>query len=458
MLKRFICLLFALILLLTVSSSVSFASDESSSGVGNTSWNKVLISQSEVGMPKGCTTCTFHLILQNSGLLKSEFQLSGRIATTSNAIFNKFNKFTDMSSNPDGYHSDFSLTCQNVSFFNKVCIDGSNWRLSADKSVGNSDANVATSWAIVGLGGKDFRNMSDSEVLTAIKTFYNNGYWLAISVIYEKRATHKSNGPQGYRGDHFVMLGGVAENDFFINDPAGGRITAFSKAMSSSEGRYKVMSVVPIKNDKCSPMSLAGGAVPINTSDQSNAASLGLTVEQVSGAGVINGVSGGYFTEDQLSAYCKLTETNIQDLYLDSATREGLDQDSLQGLAGWEKAVNNNKMEHGFIKTMRVAIMMFGILLILYAVFLYLAFWVDKINTIVDIEMLNLLTFGKLHVAGDEEPSTYSITKEGSKSVSHKDIIFICLTAIGFGILIITGSFYRIMAWLVNWALRLTKF
>lgn len=165
----------------------------------------------------------------------------------------------------------------------------------------------------------------------------------------------------------------------------------------------------------------------------------------------------GYWTEDQLSAYCKLTEINIQELYLDGATREALTQDELSGLANWQLNVRMQEEEHGFIRFLRTLSMFIGIILVVWAMLFYTAYWIDKTNNILPIEFVFLLSFGKLRISGDENDSTYSFNSGSSakvKMINHKDCIFICVIAVGAGFLLITGIFYSIVQGFVNKALQ----
>lgn len=159
----------------------------------------------------------------------------------------------------------------------------------------------------------------------------------------------------------------------------------------------------------------------------------------------------GYWTEDQLSAFIKLSEDNIQTNYLDNATRDNLSQSDLSNLANWEDNVNNSKKEYGFIAIMRIIVMWIGIIFTIYILLLYLAYWFDRINSIIDLDVLSILTFGKLHVAFDEKEANFSLGKKQDRmTVRHRDILFICITGLIFGTLLITGTFYKLIAGIVN--------
>lgn len=166
-------------------------------------------------------------------------------------------------------------------------------------------------------------------------------------------------------------------------------------------------------------------------------------------------LASGYYTEEQLSSYIKLKETNIAEQYLTKATRDNLNQSDLENLASWEDNVNNSKKEYGFIAWMRIIVMWVGIIFTIYIFLLYLAYWFDKLNSIIDLDVLSIMTFGRLHVAIDDKEANFSLGKKQDRmTVSHKDILFICITGLIFGTLLITGVFYKVVANFVNMILR----
>lgn len=164
---------------------------------------------------------------------------------------------------------------------------------------------------------------------------------------------------------------------------------------------------------------------------------------------VLNTMS-GYWSEDQISAYIELTEDNIQEEYLNEATRENLSQNDLYNLVQWEDKVRFDKKEDGFIAFMRILVMWVGIIFTIYIFLIYLAYWFDKLNSIIDLDVLSILTFGRLHVAMDEKEANFSLgRKQDRMTVNHKNICFICITGLIFGTLLITGKFYQMVYLLV---------
>ena len=104
---------------------------------------------------------------------------------------------------------------------------------------------------------------------------------------------------------------------------------------------------------------------------------------------------------------------------------------------------------------MRILVMWVGIIFTIYIFLIYLAYWFDKLNSIIDLDVLSILTFGRLHVAMDEKEANFSLgRKQDRMTVNHKDMLFICITGLIFGTLLITGKFYQLVSGLVNFILR----
>ena len=163
----------------------------------------------------------------------------------------------------------------------------------------------------------------------------------------------------------------------------------------------------------------------------------------------------GYLSESELSAWTKI----VNEKYIGYAdvTRDNLSQSDLNSLNQWEDNVAYDNMEsHGIFKVFRQVIMFLAILLMVYAVLLYCAFWFDKVNPLFDFSLLYILTFGKLSVAPTDEEVNYTVqnffqNNEGkSKFVNHKYILVVCISLILFSLLIITGNLYRIITMILG--------
>lgn len=164
-----------------------------------------------------------------------------------------------------------------------------------------------------------------------------------------------------------------------------------------------------------------------------------------------NMVSAGYWSESQLSTYCKLTETNLEEVLLSVANRSNLGQKDLEGLTDWERNHDGNLKENGYIATLRWIVQLVGITMTLWAIFIYLAFWFDHINSFVYMDMLHIITIGQLHICPPGEKPTFSLGKKvKTKTVSHFQIVCICMTAMLFGAMLISGVFYNAVNKLVH--------
>lgn len=111
------------------------------------------------------------------------------------------------------------------------------------------------------------------------------------------------------------------------------------------------------------------------------------------------------------------------------------------------------KDESGFISVIRRLVSLMGILFTLWCLLIYIAYWFDRINNFIDLDLVGILTFGRLKVSDTEEECTFSIkalAKTDTRTVNHRAILFICLMGIAFGVLIISGGLYKVLSAFVN--------
>lgn len=159
----------------------------------------------------------------------------------------------------------------------------------------------------------------------------------------------------------------------------------------------------------------------------------------------------GMWGTAELTSYCKLTETNLEETLLKVADISNLKQEDLEGLINWQRNHQMEEQEHGYIAVLRWMVVLVGILMILWAVFVYLAFWFDHINSFIYLDALHIVTFGQLHICAPGDKPTFKVSeKVKTKTVNHQQIIGICLTALFFGSLLVSGVFYTIVSRFVN--------
>ena len=161
----------------------------------------------------------------------------------------------------------------------------------------------------------------------------------------------------------------------------------------------------------------------------------------------------GYYTDDDLTAFNRLTERDIQSEILNAAKRDQLTQEQLQGLSGWETNVSFWEREDGLDAFLRRLALAVGIVVIVYACILYICFWFDKINPFFDLSMVSVLTLGKLHTAIDDEDCNYGRSTTSAKDVkfvNHRAMLKVCILCAFCGAVIVSGYLFEFILWLMT--------
>lgn len=175
----------------------------------------------------------------------------------------------------------------------------------------------------------------------------------------------------------------------------------------------------------------------------------------------------GLITEDQLGAYYKLTEKNM---HLDELTRDTFGatfdeegnkidgeaekySENLRQLNQWEDNIEGEKIT--LVKVLRWICMFIGILMIMWVLLMYIAYWFDKINTIVPFSVMAIVSFGHYVVADNEDSSDVNMMnpeKTGKmKQINHKGILLICLLTLIVASFLISGVLFNWMRYGILW-------
>lgn len=420
-----------LLVLMTVFISNSNLTVYADSSVAD--WCTVRINQNGVGRGSGCTVVSLELLCQNSGTIKDEYKLDGDI-TSATDTYTSFDSACT-------FHTGDSWILGNFTS-GASAVTNATWSTDVATEENNADTGDYNGVTVItGVGNKNFKDMEVSEQLSALKGFWNAGYFVVFCVEYIDNVQH-NNGKEGFWANHATMLAGLDDSTIYLNDPASGSIVNYNELHDRDEGdKYNLVYIVTFKNDKTAPNTLSsGGDAQVTEQDKTNVTNMGLN-------------AGTFYSENDLSAYVKLQEVDVSAMLPKS--REDLSQNELENLASWENNVTNSKREYGFIAWMRIIVMWLGIIFTIYIFLLYLAYWFDKLNSLIDLDVLSILTFGRLHVAIDDREANFSLGKKQDRmTVNHKDMLFICITGLIFGTLLITGTFYKIVAGFVNFILR----
>lgn len=157
------------------------------------------------------------------------------------------------------------------------------------------------------------------------------------------------------------------------------------------------------------------------------------------------------YQEQELSSWVRLAESNIAE-QLDDANVDNLKGDDLVSIYNWKTIVTDSNAPV-YLKVVRIVIQLVGVLMLIWSILLYVGYWLDTVNNLIDINIVGILTLGKL-ASGREEDSNYNQPPENGKNnkvriVSHKNIMLICGVTILFAVLILTGAFYNLLASLI---------
>lgn len=129
----------------------------------------------------------------------------------------------------------------------------------------------------------------------------------------------------------------------------------------------------------------------------------------------------------------------------------GLGANEKAQLQVW-KEILETEDEFSVISFLRTCVAFVGILLVVYATLVYLAYWVDRVNNFVAFSCLNALTMGRLMISPDDNSSTFTPSNKNVKAVVHRDIVFVSLLGIAIGVILLSGRIYLIIDFFIEFA------
>lgn len=137
---------------------------------------------------------------------------------------------------------------------------------------------------------------------------------------------------------------------------------------------------------------------------------------------------------------------------------EGLDMDDKGVVRDWRDDIDR-KNEPRVLNFIRAGVSFIGILLTVYGLMLYVAYHFDTVNNILDIQLLGILTLGRLRASKEESGYVGGLDSQsrGARVVNHTYIIKTCFITVGFGILLISGGIYKLILWVINFIRDLVK-
>lgn len=451
--KFLVCILMCLLVLpsgvvnaTTATTTEETTTTESSGGDSGGStgdWVKYRINQNDF-FKSSCTLETVYLIFQNSGLCNDDAYKVPE-GTYGGGHDNTKSEFKDP-----------YLNCANIINYNKVSYLGDNYVDLTENTIccnywagcsklfnehssgkwenvgGDSTSTKDDGWCfVIGFNNKDLKDMEDDEVVKVFQAFWNNGYWIIAGINHEGVVTG-GNGTSGYKGQHWMMVSGVTDDDIYFNDSAGGVINNFKDYYS---GGQDIVHVVLLKNDKISLKEAAGGK---NAGSGDSGQDIGLTYDQFMG-----------FDENGLASFCTLMEADLTDM-IKEADIDNLNNNELVSLDDWKIMT---EQESDLVKVLRRCVMIIGILFIVWGILFYCAFWFDRINTYFDLDLLGILSLGRLRRSDTDEECTFRMTdqpKSEARTINHKYCLIISITAIAFGVFMVSGLLFLLVRKIVN--------
>lgn len=398
-------------------------------------WCDVFIMQKEVDHDSGCTICTCQLIFQNSGTLKPEWQFQGIVNSTSFSNGTKsYSDFNNTTTSAGLNNGDYCYIEHFQDASNLLCIDGITWTFGMDLEGSDTALATGSTRIVGGLNGTRFDAMTDEQVRTALKAFWNAGYFVILGIYYKGSSVENNqwNGTDGYWAQHWVMLAGVDDNGVYIDDPIYDHVVRMEDCVAY-QVKYKLKYIVPVKCNKTSPLEISGGQkLQVTHQDSQNAAALGLSSSFIT----------GQMASSQWASSLMLAEADFSGIIPTGV--ENLAQTDRESLAAWQMNVESDKLS--LTDIIRTLVVFVGIIFTLWGILIYLAYWFDHINTIFYVDVLHLVTFGQLHICPPGEKPTFHMGKEKKdRTVSHKQILVISGMCVLFGVLLISGTFYTIV-------------
>ena len=115
----------------------------------------------------------------------------------------------------------------------------------------------------------------------------------------------------------------------------------------------------------------------------------------------------------------------------------------------WLTSVQFGK-EDSWFQTLRVVRIIVGIICIVYSVFFFLCYWLDKVNNIFDISFLGLISLGRFVASADDGVSTYRGKSKEPKLLSLRDVLMVSIGILLLGVLILTGTLYIIVVTILD--------
>lgn len=164
-------------------------------------------------------------------------------------------------------------------------------------------------------------------------------------------------------------------------------------------------------------------------------------------------VKAGLWDETQFVAWKEAVDTTLE--FNDIMD---LKEGNIADVEIWKQDIEHQRGGTFLIKLGRWLCLIFGILLEIWMMLLYLSYWFDRINNFVEVELLKVVSFGRLTISPDESECTFRVKDAGEgkvRTVNHRTILVICLVGLFFGTFTVSGGLFKTLNKFVTFILSL---
>lgn len=124
-----------------------------------------------------------------------------------------------------------------------------------------------------------------------------------------------------------------------------------------------------------------------------------------------------------------------------------LEYSDTKALTDWVSGIKDDKTLNSS-RVVRVAMIITGVILLVYGLLLFLCFWLDRFNNLIDISFLSLISFGRFMASSEDSISTFKDKGKGVRLLKTSDIVRISLEFILLGVLVLSGVLSRFV-WMI---------
>ena len=162
------------------------------------------------------------------------------------------------------------------------------------------------------------------------------------------------------------------------------------------------------------------------------------------------------YTESQLASYVALAEVPVSEAYASSLTTN-----ELYTLNNWKNTVDSDLKETVLITWMRRIVTWLGIAFTLWMIFLYVAYWFDRVNVFFEFSLLEAVSIGRLRISPEEDKCTWQFSElikaksSAPMTVNNRAMLEIVIIGCMFGGLIISGVLFKVVRIIVICILKM---